>query len=112
VITEEGEFAEQVRSESADVLAPLPTLALGGGYRIADSLYLSADLGYLSLSIDKYDGRIFSSRTQLEWRPWERLGIGAGYQFIDLDLDVDEGRINESYNLQLDGPTLFLSYGF
>ena len=112
VMTDEGNFEEVLRSETTDVLAPLPNLSLGGGYRLSENLYWSADVGYLSLNIDKYDGEIFSVRTQVEWRPWKRLGIGAAYQFVDLNLKVDEGRIKERYDLELDGPALFLSYGF
>lgn len=112
VITDDGNFDEVVRSETTDVLAPLPNFSLSGGYRLSENLYWSADLGYLSLNIDKYDGEIFSVRTQLEWRPWKRLGIGAAYQFVELNLKVDEGRIEERYDLELNGPALFLSYGF
>ncbi len=105
-------FQDVLRSQTSDVLAPLPNLSLSGGYRLAENLYWSADAGYLSLNIDKFDGEIFSLRTQLEWRPWKRLGIGAAYQFVDLNLKVDEGRIQERYDLELDGPALFVSYGF
>jgi len=112
VMTEGGEFEQVARSQTMDVLAPLPTLSMTGGYRLLDNVYLSADVGYLSLNVDKYDGGIFSARTRVEWRPWRRIGIGAGYQFIDLDLDIDQGRIDERYSLELTGPTLFLTYGF
>lgn len=112
VATEGGQFEQSVQSQTVDVLAPLPTLSITGGYRIFDKVYASADVGYLSLNVDKYDGGIFSVRTQVEWRPWEHVGIGAGYQFIDLDLDVDRGRVEERYDLELVGPKVFLSFGF
>ncbi|HKL54353.1 MAG TPA: hypothetical protein VJ902_10360 [Wenzhouxiangellaceae bacterium] len=112
VMTEDGGLQQVARSQTMDVLAPLPTLSITGSYRLLDKVRLSADVGYLSLNIDKYDGGIFSARTQIEWRPWQRIGIGAGYQFIDLDLDVDQGRIDERYDLELTGPTLFLTFGF
>jgi hypothetical protein len=112
VMTDEGAFEQVVRTETTEVLAPLPNLSLSGGYRLGEKVYWSAEVGYLSLNINKYDGEIFSVRTQLEWRPWKRLGIGAAYQYVDLDLTVDEGRIEERYKLELDGPALFLTYGF
>lgn len=112
VMTEGGGFEQVGRSRTMDILAPLPTLSLTGGYRLLDNVHLSADVGYLSLNVDKYDGGIFSVRTQVEWRPWRHIGIGAGYQLVDLDLDVDKGRIEERYRLELSGPTLFLTYGF
>jgi len=112
VTTDDGGFERTARSRTMDILAPLPTLSLAGDYRLSDDVHLSADIGYLSLSVDKYDGGIFSVRTQVEWRPWKQFGIGAGYQVIDLDLDVDRGRVDERYRLELAGPSLFVTYGF
>ena len=112
VMTDNSALEETLRSETTDLMAPLPNFSLSGSYRLSENLYWSADVGYLSLNVDKYDGEIFSLRTRVEWRPWKRLGIGAAYQFVDLNLKVDDGRIEERYKLQLNGPALFLSYGF
>jgi hypothetical protein len=98
--------------ETASVLAPLPNVSLGGGYRLADQLYLSARFGYLSLSYDKYDGRLFSARGAVEWRPVKRFGVGLAYQHVDVDLEVDDTTKQELYDFEFRGPVVYASVGF
>ncbi len=102
----------EVRSEQASVLAPLPNLSLAGGHKITEQLYLSGQLGYMSLSYDKYDGELFSARGQVEWRPRNNFGLGLAYQYVDIDVTVDEERSTELYDFRFYGPILFLSVGF
>jgi hypothetical protein len=101
-----------VRAESASVLAPLPNASLVGGIMLSDGVYLSGHLGVMSLNYGKYDGGLFSARGALEWRPWQNVGLGAAYQYVDLDVKVDEGTRTEDYDFRFHGPILFLSVGF
>ena len=101
-----------VGQEEASVLAPLPNLSLGGGYRLAENVYVDARFGWLSLSYDKYDGRLFSARSALEWRAWTNVGFGVAYQYVDVDVDVEGSRSVERYDLKFHGPILFMSVGF
>lgn len=110
-VGDEGDFIE-VDSDSTSVLAPLPNLSLIGGYQIGDSVYLQASLGLLSLKYKEYDGTLFSARGAVEWRPWQHVGLGAAYQYVDLTLDVDKDARQEYYDFQFYGPVLFLSVGF
>ena len=107
---ESGEV--EVRSEQASVLAPLPNLSLAGGHSIGDKLYLSGQLGYMSLSYDKYDGELLSARGQVEWRPRKNFGLGFAYQYVDIDITVEEELATELYDFRFYGPILFLSVGF
>jgi hypothetical protein len=100
------------RVETASVTAPLPNLSVAGGISFGKNLYLMGDLGYLSLKYDKYDGELISARGGLEWRPVRHFGLGAGYQYVDVDLKVDETDSEERYNVRFYGPVLFVSVGF
>ncbi|MEJ2088514.1 MAG: hypothetical protein P8Y69_08595, partial [Gammaproteobacteria bacterium] len=102
----------EVRREDASVLAPLPNVSLGGGYLLADRVYISGRLGSFSLSYDKYDGRLFSARGAVEWRPWRHVGLGLAYQYVDMNLDIDRSDRDDSYNLEFYGPVIFVSAGF
>lgn len=101
-----------VGREEASVLAPLPNLSLGGGYRIAEKVYVDATVGWLSLSYDRYDGRLFSARGAVEWRAWDNVGFGVAYQIVDIEVDVEGSRSKERYDLEFYGPILFISIGF
>jgi len=107
----EGDFVV-VNADAASVLAPLPNLSVSGGYLIADKVYLHGSIGFFSLKYDKYDGNLFSARAALEWRPWKHVGLGAAYQYVQLELDVDRDSKQEYYDFEFYGPVLFLTFGF
>ena len=98
--------------EEASVLAPMPNVSLVGGYTFADKVYLEGRVGWFSMSYDKYNGDLLSLRLSAEWRPWKRVGIGAGYQYVDVDVKSEGSRGNEFFDLKFDGPMLFVSVGF
>jgi hypothetical protein len=102
----------EVGQESNSLLAPLPNLSLAGGYQFGDQLYVSGSIGFLSLSYDKYDGELFSARGAVEWRPWRHGGVGLAYQYIKIDLDIEQSNKNELYDFDFYGPVLFVSVGF
>jgi hypothetical protein len=102
----------EFRTKQASVLAPLPNVTLTGGAMLGESVYIGATLGWFSLSYDKYDGELLSVRASIEWRPWRNFGLGAAYQFVDIDVTADEENRTELYDLVFKGPVLFLSFGF
>ena len=110
-VDDESDFVE-VGREGTSVLAPLPNLSLTGGYQIGEKVYLHGSLGLFSLEYDKYDGNLFSARAGVEWRPWEHVGLGAAYQYVEVDLKVDRSNSREFYDFEFYGPILFLSVGF
>ena len=114
LIIDGEEFDIDLGSEAVDVTAPLPNLNLSGGYMIGDSIYLSGSVGWFSLNYDKYDGSLTSLRANVEWRPFKsrNIGFGAAYQYIDLDLKVDQSTRKDRYNIDFQGPVLFISAGF
>ena len=98
--------------EEASVLAPMPNISLLGGYTFADKVYLEGRVGWFSMSYDNYDGDLLSLRLSAEWRPWKRVGVGAGYQYVDVDVSREGSRGDEFFDLKFDGPVLFFSVGF
>ena len=101
-----------IGDEEASALAPMPNLSLSGGYKIAEEVYVEARAGYLSLSYDRYDGSLLSVLGSVEWRAWENVGLGAAYQYVDVDVDVEGRTSAERYDLQFHGPVVYVSVGF
>ena len=99
-----------IGDEEASALAPMPNVSLIGGYRLTEDVYLEARAGYLSLSYDRYDGSLLSAFGSIEWRTWENVGLGAAYQYVDVDVDVENRSSTERYDLQFHGPVV--SVGF
>ena len=99
-------------SESADTLAPLPTLSLYYKHAFNDKWAFMADTGYFSANIDDYDGDIFAARVSVDYWFNENWGLGAGYNYVDIDLTVDGNIFDQRYEVQWDSFFLFLTAGF
>ena len=95
-----------------DTLAPLPNFWVYGGYAFTPKLSVEAAFGWLSLEIDKYDGEILTAMVQGQYRFRERIGIGAGFRYIDTDLTVDGSNYKDKYDFNYYGPFLFMTIGF
>jgi hypothetical protein len=102
------DFAEA----NEDVLAPVPNLVAYGGYAFSPRLALQGGLGWLSLSYGKYDGRLLTLSGSLEYRFHKNFGIGAGYRYFDLELDIDGSNFDHSIDLNIDGPFVYAVAGF
>jgi hypothetical protein len=48
----------------------------------------------------------------LEYRLTKHIGVGAGYNYVDMDLTIDKSNREDEYNLKYTGPVLYLSAGF
>ena len=98
--------------ESATVTAPLPDIQVNAGYTFGEKVYIGAKLGYFSLEYDKYDGSLTSIRLDAEWRAWKNVGLGLGYQYVKVDLKVDETDFQDRYDFTFSGPILYISAAF
>ena len=107
-----GGIPTPVATGTADTTAPLPNIRLYGGYAFTPTLAAEAGLGYFSLNYGDYDGHWFSGTAVLEWRPAEHFGVGAGYAWFDVNVDVDNTNTRDTYDFTLQGPVLFVSAGF
>ncbi|MDA1073525.1 MAG: hypothetical protein O3A63_02025 [Proteobacteria bacterium] len=98
-------------TDDATLTAPLPNLILTSGPMLGEKVYLEATAGYFSLNYEDYDGELTSIRGSIEWRPFERFGVGAGYQYVDINVKRDDSTSQKEFDVKLTGPFLFLSFG-
>lgn len=101
-----------VASGDADVLAPLPNIYLTGAYAFTDNILTRASVGGFSLKYGDWDGRLFFVNAFLEYWPWEHVGIGAGYRYVDAHVEYDPGHKIEEYDFTLPGLMLYMAVGF
>ena len=107
-----GDQPVSFKRSKLDTLAPLPNVMASGRFAITRNLALEGDVGWFGLKVDEYDGELTSARVNLEWRPFEHLGFGVGYQLLDLDLEIDGDRRDKEYNFEFKGPLGFLQWAF
>ncbi|MEM1113536.1 MAG: hypothetical protein AAGI11_16595 [Pseudomonadota bacterium] len=106
------EFFENVRRSNSTVLAPLPNLRAYGTWAIAPKWEVSVDFGWLSVTYDDYDGDYLFFNAQTEYRITDRFGLGLSYQASQIDVTVDKSRGEDAFDIDLFGPSLYLTYGF
>ncbi len=98
--------------QGADVLAPLPTLSIYYKQAFNDKWSFTADFNYFGLSVDKYDGNIFSGRVAFDYWLNENWGLGLGLNYVDIDLTIEDDPFDQLYDVQYDSYFLYLSFGF
>lgn len=97
---------------TASVDAPLPVIGVHALWRMFGSFYLEGQAQAFAMSMDEYDGQILNFRGALIWQPMELLGIGVGYDYFNVDLDIDRPRFDGSMDWTYSGPQFFVSMSF
>lgn len=99
-------------SNTGSVDLPLPVIGLRGIWDLTHNFWLDATAQYFALSIDEYDGNLQDYRVLVTWQPKKWLGVGLGYNFFSVDVDVEKDRFNGSLDWTYSGPMLFYSASF
>ena len=95
-----------------DLLAPLPNLYASGAYAFTDKFILRYGGGWMSLRSGDYDGSVVFAKAFLEYWPFRYAGFGAGYRYVEVDVDKDSGSTKEEYDVELPGPVFYATFGF
>ena len=97
---------------SIESLAPLPNILAYAHFRLADRWTVLARVGWFSLNYDKYSGEMLNFHGFVSYELSPRWSLSAGYQFVDLDLDIAEETYTEIYDIRFNGPALVLGFSF
>lgn len=108
----EGEQVTEERGGRASTGAPLPVVGARALRRVHGNFYLDVLGQAFYLSLDEYRGRILNARGVLTWQPKSQLGLGLGYDWFRVDLDVDRSKFNGRLDWTYRGPQVFLSMSF
>ena len=112
----QGQGAAQVPArrlrDTFDGVAPLPSLALDGTWRIHRQFSLNARAQYLAVHTSGIDGSYGNYHVDLQYRWWRNLAVGAGYSRTHFLVNsADPGNTGRG-DLQVKGPELFLRASF
>ena len=103
---------EQRTRASAEVLAPLPNVRAFGTYMITPKWEVSATGGWLSFSYEDYSGGYLFLNLYTEYRFTDRFGMGFSFQVADIDVDFKDSDSKKEFEIDLYGPSIYLTYGF
>jgi hypothetical protein len=107
-----GEQEAEVISGNVDTLAPLPNVLGYLSWKFTPRWMLITRLGYFTLDYDKYSGNMTNAHVMVNYSISPRWALGAAYQFVDLDLDVDETDYVQVYDIDFAGPMIFARFQF
>ncbi|MEH6586105.1 MAG: hypothetical protein V7720_06075 [Halioglobus sp.] len=97
---------------TSELTAPLPNIRAYGTYLLTDKWEVSAALGWLSFDYDDYSGDYLFLTAFTEYRFTDRFGVGLSYQAAEIDVSHKDNRGKEEFNIDLLGPSIYLTYGF
>jgi hypothetical protein len=104
--------ATSLGTQSGGVTAPLPVLSIFGQFALTDQWAVATRVDWLSLSYDKYGGRITSLGADLMYQPFRHVGFGLGYRSLFVHLESTSsgwtGKVDQSFQ----GPLLYVNASF
>lgn len=92
--------------------APLPVLGLRGTWNLGRSFWLDTTAQYFALSIDEFDGSLLNIRAALLWQPRTWFGLGLGYDYFGVDVEIDSDSFTGKADWAYDGPQVFYNVSF
>ncbi len=108
-----GDQERQSARGSSELLAPLPNFRVQGFYAINQNWGAAVALGWLSADYDGYDGSFSYLHPRIAYAFAEHWSITAGYQYVKIDVTHQESNNRESaFDMNFNGPTIFMSYRF
>ena len=99
--------------ESASTDLPVPVVGIAARFGLLERLILHFNAELLpGVTVGDYEGSLANYAAGLEWRAFEHLGFGVGYNFFDVDLDVEKESFRGNLDYQMQGAQIYLRLGF
>jgi len=102
----------RVAAESAKMSAPLPVFGLEASYAVTPRWIVGAHGQYFWLDYGDYSGSLTDVRLTTEYRFANRIGVGIGYTWYDIDFSEDRGDYEYDIDYKYDGFEVYLNFRF
>ena len=89
-----------------------PELQLGWRHAFNDQWRMYADASGVKKNGGHLHGHIYNVDFGVEYYPWANLGLGAEYDYTRIKLNQQHSRYDDSLDMKLDGPSLFVKFRF
>jgi hypothetical protein len=109
---EAGEEQREFIGSDLDAIAPLPNIVGYVYWKPLPRWRLDARVGWFGLEYDRYDGKMTNADVMISYELSERFSLGAGYNFVHLDLDIEKSKYTQVYDVDFDGPMAFVRMRF
>jgi len=100
-------------TQTAETDVPVALAGLQTRIAFMERLHGEASISTLPrVTIEDYTGTALTGAARLEYRPLNWLGIGAGYHYFRLDVDVAQADLGGSLDMTIRGPEAYLRLAF
>ena len=107
-----GDQEAKLVSSRLDTLAPLPNVLVYLHWKFAPRMSMVTRFGYFSLNYSDYSGQMTNAHAMVNYQLSPRWALGLGYQFVDLDLDIEKKDFTQVYDMNFSGPIAFARFSF
>jgi hypothetical protein len=112
-----GTFTDDVDApvftrELASVTAPLPVFGLSGARRLSEKWTFLARGQWFFLEVDDVAGAITHAAVHFEHSTFDNIGLGIGYDWFDIDVDLADALWRGTAEVRFKGPMIFLQGSF
>ena len=113
VTTPEGEERfEQVRREE-DLIAPVPVVGLAVEWAMRPRLFLRGGVEFFKANYQEYTGELIDGIVGVDWFPWQHVGFGAAYNYVDVTVTREGDVIKElEFDYKYDGAFVYLRLAY
>jgi hypothetical protein len=96
------------KTEGDKGTAPFPMFGLHLDYRLSKDVYLITSFEYFAVHENDLEGELTDGGIYLEYRPYENIGFGLGYNAITIFVEDNGG--DDSFDFEYDGLQVYLSW--
>jgi hypothetical protein len=108
---EELEPGDASVSNRSDISAPMPLLGGLYEYAVTPSWTVGTHARYFDITVDPYSGSILNLDLSTTYS-FETFYFGAGYTWVDINVQIDDNSWNGSLDWKFEGPRLFIGARF
>ncbi len=97
---------------STSLHAWAPELELGWRHAFNERWRMYADASGVKKNGGRLYGHIYNANLGAEWYPWKNFGFAAEYRYTRIKLDERRNAYNDSLDMRLKGPSVFMKLRF
>jgi len=73
--------------EETDFAFPLPVIGLRGSFALTPKWFIRQSFDYFYVNFGDYEGHLVDFLAAVEWNALKHLGLGVGYNYVQMKLD-------------------------
>jgi len=90
-------------SKNSNLPVPLPVLGARAGWAVTPTIILEPELQWFKFKYDAYDGSWWDLRASAKWMFSRHFGVGLGYDYFHVKVDVTKAAFNGNVTLGYSG---------